>query len=167
MSLLCYIQLVTAHYYSYTPSKDGLKMHRTVRNEDVVDYTSHIPKEDAFLSKEEDIEYRSGMLFHSSGSSYVKLLKTDSTQDIEKDTLLADVDDDDDRQRRDANAKESMDTRSRMSARATYSLDLEHCYNVPRVATRNRRAVEEMKSVTIESTLMAQMNESKQLHACS
>ena len=132
-------------------------MHRTVRNEDVVDYTSHIPKEDAFLSKEEDIEYRSGMLFHSSGSSYVKLLATDSKQDTEKDTLLADVDDDDDRQRRDA--EESTGTGSRMSAHATYSLDLEHCYNVPRVATRKRRAVER---VTIESTLMAQMTESKQ-----
>ena len=141
-------------------------MHRTVKNEDVVDYTSHIPKEEAFLSKDEDIEYRSGMLFHSSGSSYVKLLTTKSTEDTEMDILLADVRDDADRKRR--NTEERTDVGSghtKISAHATYSIDLEYCYNVPRA--RKRRAVEEMKSGVMESTLMAQSNESKQLHACS
>ena len=49
-------------------------MHRSVKSEDVEDYASHIPGDVVALDREEDIEYRRGVLTHSAGISTVKLM---------------------------------------------------------------------------------------------
>ena len=79
-------------------------MHRTVKSDDVVDYTSHIPKDDV-LRKDEDIEYRSGMLYHSTGRTSVRLRtgpRPWTQRDMESDSLLADAAPDRDHRRREA-----------------------------------------------------------------
>ena len=146
-------------------------MHRTVNTEDVVDYTSHVPKDDVMLTKEEDIEYKSGKLQHSAGRTSVRLLSGPEMQkDTERDSLLADVQPDPgegDRKRRETDEQDDPETYddsirfNRFSADGAYTLDLTHCYSVPRVASRRRRAVEErMKNEYVESTLMAEFNQS-------
>ena len=49
-------------------------MHRSVKSEDVEDYASHMPGDVVALDREEDIEYRRGVLTHSAGVSTVKLM---------------------------------------------------------------------------------------------
>ena len=50
-------------------------MHRSISSEDVEEYSSEAAKQrDVKLSKEEDVEYRSGSLYSSSGASSVKIL---------------------------------------------------------------------------------------------
>ena len=148
-------------------------MHRTVNSKDVVDYSLHVPKDDVVLTKEEDIEYKSGKLYHSAGRTSVKLLSgPDVQKDTERDSLLADVRADPgerDRKRRQTDEQDDSETYdgstqlNRFSAEGAYKLDLTYCYSVPRVASRHRRTVEEgMKSEYVESTLMAQVNQGMQ-----
>ena len=149
-------------------------VHRTVNSKDVVDYTSHVPKDDVMLTKEEDIEYKSGKLQHSAGRTSVRLLSGPEMQkDTERDSLLADVQPDpgEDRKRRETDEQDNPETYdgsvrfNRFSADGAYTLDLTHCYSVPRVASRHRRAVEErMKNEYVESTLMAELNQSTHKH---
>ena len=145
--------------------------HRTVNSEDVVDYTSHVPKDDVMLTKEEDIEYKSGKLQHSAGKTSVQLLPDPEMQkDTERDSLLADVQLDPgegDRWRRETDEQDDPETYdgsvrfNTFSADGSYTLDLTHCYSIPRVASRRRRGVQErMKSEYVESTLMAEFNQS-------
>ena len=162
--------------------------HRTVNSEDVVDYTSHVPKDDVMLTKEEDIEYKSGKLQHSAGRMSVRLLPDPEVQkDTERDSLLADVQPDPregDRWRRETDEKDDPPTYDGSvridspSAEGSYTLDLTRCYRVPRVASRHRRAIKEkMKNEFVESTLMAEFNQSmhieimyslnEYMHACS
>ena len=49
-------------------------MHRTVKSRDIKDYASHIPGNNVILDKEEDIEYRGGVLTHSEGTVDIKLM---------------------------------------------------------------------------------------------
>ena len=49
-------------------------MHRKVTSEDVEDYSSHIPGDMVALDREEDIEYRRGVMTHSKGVITVKIM---------------------------------------------------------------------------------------------
>ena len=158
-------------FIRYESRKDGFMMHRTVNSKDVVDYTLHVPKDDVTLTKEEDIEYKSGKLYHSAGRTSVKLLSgPDLQKDTERDSLLADVQPDPgerDRKRRethdgqdDSETYDGSTRLNRFSAEGAYTLDLTYCHSVPRVASRRRRTVEEgMKNAYVKSTLMAQFNQ--------
>jgi len=50
-------------------------MHRSISTGDVKEYSTGARVKDVQLEKEEDIEYRSGHLYHSSGSTTVKMAK--------------------------------------------------------------------------------------------
>ena len=49
-------------------------MHRKVTSEDVEDYSSHVPGDVVALDREEDIEYKKGVMTHSSGVSTIKMM---------------------------------------------------------------------------------------------
>ena len=51
-------------------------MHRSVSTDDVKKYSTGTRVKDIQLKKEEDIEYRSGHLFHSAGVTSVKMAKS-------------------------------------------------------------------------------------------
>ena len=49
-------------------------MHRKVTSDDVEDYSTHIPGDVVALDREEDIEYRRGVMTHSKGVITVKMM---------------------------------------------------------------------------------------------
>ena len=51
-----------------------MRMHRKVTSEDVEDYSSHIPGDVVALDREEDIEYKKGVLTHSEGVTTTKMM---------------------------------------------------------------------------------------------
>ena len=51
-----------------------VKMHRKITSKDVEDYSSHIPGDVVALDKEEDIEYKKGVMTHASGASTIKMM---------------------------------------------------------------------------------------------
>ena len=48
-------------------------MQRIVEEGDIIDYSTGMPKEDFKFKQVEDIEYRNGSLYHSGGSTEVKM----------------------------------------------------------------------------------------------
>ena len=55
--------------YEDTDDEDHVKMHRSVSSDDVKEYSTGARAKDVKLKKEEDIEYHSGRLHHSSGTT--------------------------------------------------------------------------------------------------
>ena len=78
---------------------------------------------DMQLEKEEDIEYRSGHLYHSSGSTTVKMAKIKQRFPSRHTTL-----------------QEGPLNDELLSANGSYVLDLLRCYTVPSTAKRGRRS---------------------------
>ena len=78
---------------------------------------------DVQLEKEEDIEYRSGHLYHSSGSITVKMAKPQQRFAGRHTTL------------QDGPLNEDL-----LTANGSYILDLLRCYTVPSTAKRGRRS---------------------------
>ena len=84
------------------------KMHRSVDGKDVIDYSTGAKKRDIQLRKEEDIEYRNGILRHSSGDT---MFKVEGKRGIE-----------------DAQSGQEKEFSDAFSAHGSYSLDLQQCY---------------------------------------
>ena len=61
--------------YESTDNNSSTKMHRSVSSSDVKEYSTGAHVKHVQLEKEEDIEYRSKYLYHSSGSITVKMVK--------------------------------------------------------------------------------------------
>jgi len=59
----------------YLPTnEDGVqRMHRYVNSEDVEQYPDDTHPRDILLTKDEDFEYKSGILYHSSGTTFVEI----------------------------------------------------------------------------------------------
>ena len=97
--------------YESTGDNSSVKMHRSISSSDVKEYSTGIHVKHVQLQKEEDIEYRSGYLYHSSGSTTVKMVKPSQrfASKQEDDSLTEDL----------------------FSANGSYVLDLVHCYTVP------------------------------------
>lgn len=141
--------------------ENGILMHRTIKSEDVLEYASGIPKRDVLLTKEEDIEYRSGALYHSSGKTHIKMLGIgdQGNEDFSRINPLANTPQ---KQKADEpHAREYDDSikLNRFSADGYYSLDLAYCHNVPKISARKHRSLQQ-STRTVQSTLMAQINQS-------
>ena len=97
--------------YESTGDNSSVKMHRSISSSDVKEYSTGVHAKHVQLQKEEDIEYRSGYLYHSSGSTTVKMVKPSQrfASKQEDDSLTEDL----------------------FSANGSYVLDLVHCYTVP------------------------------------
>ena len=51
-----------------------MKMHRNITSNDIISYASHLPSEEVELDKEEDLEFKDGVLTHASGTTSCKLM---------------------------------------------------------------------------------------------
>ena len=98
-------------------------MHRSISSGDVKKYSSGTRVKDMQLEKEEDIEYRSGHLYYSSGSTTVKMVKPQQRFPSRRTTL-----------------QEGPLNVELFSANGSYILDLLRCYTVPSTAERGRRS---------------------------
>ena len=119
-------------------------MHRSVDSKDVIDYSTGARKRDIQLRKEEDIEYRDGVLQHSSGDTSFKI---ENKNDI--------------KEPQHSQEKEFSDA---FSAHGSYTLDLQRCYTPTRKdgARRKRSLNDQMNQNRIsEERLTANFNISK------
>jgi len=65
----------TCRYDASAQSEEGtVRMHRRVTSAGVEDYASHIPGDIVALSKDEDIEYKHGVMTHSKGVTTTKIM---------------------------------------------------------------------------------------------
>ena len=67
--------MLSFSYESTGDNNSSTKMHRSVSSSDIKEYSTGAHVKHVQLEKEEDIEYRSGYLYHSSGSTTVKMVK--------------------------------------------------------------------------------------------
>ena len=79
------------------------KMHRHIDGDDVIDYSTGAKKKNIKLLKDEDIEYRDGFLYHSAGSTVLRIKEGQDAKEVEKSVAEAFV------------------------AEGSFTLDLEHC----------------------------------------
>ena len=129
----------------YEQNSDSVKkMHRSVDGKDVIDYSTGARKRDIQLSKEEDIEYRNGVLHHSSGDT---MFKVKSKNTIEK--------------AQNGQEKKFSDA---FSARGSYTLDLQQCYTPTKQdGARRKRSLDDVmnRNRMSEERLAANFNISK------
>ena len=87
-------------------------MHRVVESDDVIDYSTGAKKRDIQLTKDEDIEYRDGILYHSSGDTLIKIKNKKYVQEPpdEHQNSFSDA----------------------FSAHGSFTLDLQQCYIQPK-----------------------------------
>ena len=138
-------------------------MHRTVSSDDVMSYSSDIPQDEVDLSKEEDIEVKSGKIVSSSGSTSIQSLSKKHDKDIVGERPGAGLHP----MREKRQTAESEDTYdgsisvNEFRGHGSYSLKLRKCYRVK--GTRGRRDVEQfmMGDGFTASSLRAKYNESK------
>ena len=98
-------------------------MHRSISTGDVKKYSTGARMKDMQLEKEEDIEYRSGHLYHSSGLTNVKMVKPQQ-RFLSRHTTL----------------QEGPLNEDLLTANGSYILDLLRCYTLPSTAKRGRRS---------------------------
>ena len=98
-------------------------MHRSISTGDVKKYSTGARVKEMQLEKEEDVEYRSGHLYHSSGSTTVKMAKPQQRFSSRHTTL-----------------QEGPLNDELLTANGSYVLDLLRCYTVPSTAKRGRRS---------------------------
>ena len=131
----------------YKQNSDSVKkMHRSVTNKDVIDYSTGARKRDIQLRKEEDIEYRNGILQHSSGDTSFKIQNKNGIKEPQH-----------------TQEKEFSDV---FSAHGSYTLDLQRCHTLTRKdgARRKRSLISQMNRNRIsEERLTASFNISKYL----
>lgn len=107
-------------------------MHRTIGEEDIITFSTGALKKDVRAKKEEDIEYRSGKLYHSTGNATVKVLSK-----YEDDVGF-------------------------LSVSAAYNLELRQCYTLPNhTYTRHRRSVSGALEDSKEDSLLSSYNQCK------
>ena len=120
------------------------KMHRSIDSKDVIHYSTGARKRDIQLRKEEDIEYRNGVLQHSSGDTSFKVQSKNSIEEPQS-----------------SQEKEFSDA---FSARGSYTLDLQRCYTpTKRDGTRRKRSIDDEmnRNRMSEERLTANFNISK------
>ena len=128
----------------YEQNSDSMKkMHRSIDSNDVIDYSTGARKRDIQLRKEEDIEYRNGVLQHSFGDTSFKVQSKNGFKEPQ------------------SSQKEFSDA---FSARGSYTLDLQRCYTPTKQdgARRKRSIDNEMnRNRMSEERLTANFNISK------
>ena len=119
-------------------------MHRSVDGKDVIDYSTGARKRDIKLRKEENIEYRNGVLHHSSGDT---MFKIEGKKGIEE-----------------AQSGQEKKFSDAFSARGSYSLDLQQCYApTKKDGARRKRSLDDVmnRNRMSEERLTADFNISK------
>ena len=115
-------------------------MHRSISNNDVIEYPMDIPDKDVELTEEEDIEYRDGRLVRSNGTMNISMERTLSSHN----ELTPDD-------------SEDNNFSNMFNARGSFLMELKVCRLVPLTARGRRNAVREHfdSDSTLEESLMA------------
>ena len=124
-------------------------MHRSISSEDVEEYSSEAAKQrDVKLSKEEDVEYRSGSLYSSSGASSVKIVSKRQQQEMVVEEDLP-------------NNLFKSDT---LTVSGSYKLKRIRCYllSSKKIFQRKRRSADSTN--VVESTLSATIDKCQYMH---
>ena len=138
-------ELLLLHVCSFedTDDEDQVKMHRSVSSDDVKEYSTGARAKDVKLQKEEDIEYRSGHLQHSSGVTSIKM--SGSRRRIEGKRV---------------ELQEGPLSDKLLSANSSYSLDLLHCQKSPSSTRGRRRARKPMTRDSLKAVVSKGNNHS-------
>jgi len=120
--------------YEATGNENQVKMHRSISSGDVRKYSTGTRVKDVQLEKEEDIEYHSGHLYHSSGLTTVKMARrrVESRRVTLPDGPLND---------------------ELLSANGSYTLDLLRCYTLSSVTRGRRSARKPMTRGSLEAVV--------------
>ena len=114
-------------------------MHRSISSRDVEEYSTDVQPRDIQLTKDEDIEYRSGTLYSSSGTTFVEILTfsqgTQQLADEEEPSNLTDS--------------------NTFTVNGSYTLDRMQCYTLSKsaAAQRNGRSVDNMVVTSLKATV--------------
>ena len=120
-------------------------MHRTVTNDDVIEYAMHTPNREIQLVEEEDIEYRDGRLYKSNGSMHLSVDKAMPITDHEEDSI------------------EDEDRPEVFNAHGSFTMELKVCRLVGRTSRNGRRAVQQNleSDTSSEESLLASFDQSE------
>ena len=110
--------------YEATNNNNSTKMHRSVSSGDIKEYSTGAHVKHVQLQKEDDIEYRSGYLYRSSGSTTVKMVKP--------------------QERFASKLQEGPLNEELFSANGSYVLDQLHCHTVQSTERGRRSARKQM-----------------------
>ena len=115
-------------------------MHRSISSRDVEEYSTDVQPRDIQLTKDEDIEYRSGTLYSSSGTTFVEILTfTKGTR----------------QQLADEEEPSNLTDSNTFTVNGSYTLDRMQCYTLSKsaAAQRNGRSVENMVETSLKATI--------------
>ena len=114
-------------------------MHRSVSSRDVEEYSTDVQPRDIQLTKDEDIEYRSGTLYSSSGTTFVEILTSQGTQ----------------QQFADEEEPSNLTDSNMFTVNGSYTLDRMQCYTLSKSTTAhiNKRSVENMVETSLRATI--------------
>ena len=115
-------------------------MHRFISSRDVEEYSTDVQPRDIQLTKDEDIEYRSGTLYSSSGTTFVEILTfSQGTQ----------------QQLADEEEPSNLTDSNTFTVNGSYTLDRMQCYTLSKsaAAQRNGRSVDNMVVTSLKATV--------------
>ena len=115
-------------------------MHRFINSQDVEEYSTDAQPRDIQLTKDEDIEYRSGTLYSSSGTTFVEIL----TFSQERQQQLADEEE-----------PSNLTDSNTFTVNGSYTLDRMQCYTLSKsaAAQRNGRSVDNVVETSLKATI--------------
>ena len=115
-------------------------MHRSISSQDVEEYSTDVQPRDIQLTKDEDIEYRSGTLYSSSGTTFVEIL----TFSQGRQQHLADEEE-----------PSNLTDPNTFTVNGSYTLDRMQCYTLSKSAAAqiNRRSVDNMVETSLKATV--------------
>ena len=126
----------------YIPTnEDGVqKMHRSISSRDIEEYSTDAQPRDIQLTKDEDIEYRSGTLYSSSGTTFVEIL----TLSQGRQQQLADEEE-----------PSNLTDSKTFTVNGSYTLDRMQCYTLSKsaAAQRNGRSVDNVVETSLKATV--------------
>ena len=116
-------------------------MHRSVRSNDVKEYSSDTQPSDIRLMKDEDIEYRSGTLYSSSGTTSVQILTFQQQQQRQ---LAEEMD-----------PPSNLTDPNTFAVNGSYTLERMQCYTVSKseAAQKSKRSVTNVVQTSLKATI--------------
>ena len=115
-------------------------MHRSISSRDIEEYSTDAQPRDIQLTKDEDIEYRSGTLYSSSGTTFVEIL----TLSQGRQQQLADEEE-----------PSNLTDSKTFTVNGSYTLDRMQCYTLSKsaAAQRNGRSVNNVVETSLKATV--------------
>ena len=115
-------------------------MHRSISSRDVEEYSTDAQPRDIQLTKDEDIEYQSGTLYSSSGTTFVEIL----TFSQGRQQQLADEEE-----------PSNLTDSNTFTVNGSYTLDRMQCYTLSKsaAAQRNGRSVDNVVETSLKATV--------------